>query len=712
MALNTHLTPRAAWHVALLILLSASPAIAADNASAAKERELIAVLESGAPADKAIACKQLAIYGGQDAVPELAKLLADEQLASWARIALEVIPGAEADDALRNATDKLEGQLLVGAIHSVGVRRDAGAVERLVNRLAEKDADVASAAALALGRIGNDAAAQALRKALPSSTGEIRDTVAEGCILCAERLMEAGKRREAAEIYDEVRESDAPKPRLLEATRGAILARETAGIPLLIEQLRSPDKGRLQFGLRTARELPGREVAEALGAELSQAAPERAVMLLSALADRADSTVSSAVLEAAKTGPTPVRIAAISIIGRAGDASHLPALLAIATGDDAELAQIAKGAIGSLSGAQVDGEIASRLSQSKGKALLVLIEAAGQRRIRDTSALVKSLDHKDAAIRRAALVALGETIGPKQLSVLIKQALSPKDSAEGEIAQQALRTACLRMPDREACAKELTTAMQAAPAASKAHLVATLGAMGGPTALESIAAVMKGNDEGLQDAGSRVLGEWMSADAAPVLLDLAQHAASDKLRVRALRGYIRLARQFEMPDDERAAMCQRAMEVAERNEEKALALAVLERYPSADTLRVAIAASETPELKNDAQRVTLAIIQKLDPASGETADLLAKIGLRPAKVEIIKAEYGAGDTQRDVTEALQRQVQNLCLIALPSSTYNESFGGDPAPGVVKKLKVHYRIDGKEGEVSFAENSVLLLPMPE
>lgn len=712
MTMNRHLAARAAWHVALVILLSASPALAADKSSAAKEKELIAVLESGAPADKAIACKQLAIYGGKHAVPELAKLLADEQLASWARIALEAIPDAAADAALRNATDSLNGKLLVGAIHSMGVRRDAGAVERLVGRLADKDAEVASASALALGRIGNDDATKALRKALTSSAGEVRDTVAEACILCAERLLEADKRREAVEIYDEVRNSDVPKPRMLESTRGAILARATAGIPLLIEQLRSPDKGRLQIGLSTARELPGPEVAEALGDELSHATPDRAVMLLAVLSDRADSTVSPAVLEAAKAGPVPVRIAAIGIIGRAGDASHLPALLGIATGDDADLAQIAKTAIASLSGAQVDGEIASRLSQSQGKALLVLIEAAGQRRIRDTSALVKSLDSEDAAIRRAALVALGETIGPKQLSVLIAQALAPKNADDAEIAQKALRTACLRMPDREACAKELTAAMEAAPADAKTHLVATLGAMGGPTALESIAAVMKGNDEGLQDAGSRVLGEWMSADAAPVLLDLSQHAASDKLRVRAMRGYIRLARQFEMPNGERAAMCQRAIEVAERSEEKALALAVLERYPSADTLRVAIAASESPELKNEAQRVTLAIVQKLDPASGETADLLAKIGLRPAKIEIIKAEYGAGDAQRDVTEALQRQVQNLCLIALPSSTYNESFGGDPAPGVVKKLKVHYRIDGKEGAASFAENSLLLLPRPE
>ena len=99
--------------------------------AAEKEQELIGVLKSGAPAEKAIACKQLALHGTNACVPELAKLLSDEQLASWSRIALEAIPGSVVDEALRNATYSLQGKLLVGVINSIGVRRDAGAVEPL-----------------------------------------------------------------------------------------------------------------------------------------------------------------------------------------------------------------------------------------------------------------------------------------------------------------------------------------------------------------------------------------------------------------------------------------------------------------------------------------------------------------------------------------------------------------------------------------------------
>ena len=61
---------------------------------------------------------------------------------------------------------------------------------------------------------------------------------------------------------------------------------------------------------------------------------------------------------------------------------------------------------------------------------------------------------------------------------------------------------------------------------------------------------------------------------------------------------------------------------------------------------------------------------------------------------------------------LRKRASNLPLITLASTSYNSSFGGDPAPGVKKKLRIQYRINGKSGESSFAENALIVLPMPE
>src|SRR5215471_11876438 len=139
----------------LIGLVVSARASESPEAVKAKERELLQVLRSDAPpAEKAITCKKLAIYGSEEAVPLLAPMLSDERYASWARIALEAIPGPASDKALRQAAGKLQGKLLVGVINSIGVRQDPKAVGVLGSKLKGRDPEVGSAAAVALGRIG------------------------------------------------------------------------------------------------------------------------------------------------------------------------------------------------------------------------------------------------------------------------------------------------------------------------------------------------------------------------------------------------------------------------------------------------------------------------------------------------------------------------------------------------------------------------------
>src|SRR3954469_20022815 len=176
--------------MAALLLSKASPFEDTDQPPPRRsERELIQILQTKPKPEKAIACKQLATVGTKECVPELAKLLQDKELHSWARIALEAIPDTTADNALIEAAKSLKGQLLVGTINSIGVRRSAGAVDLLAKRLKSKNAEVACASAVALGRIGNAEARNTLRKSLADAPPKVLSAVAEGCILCAERLV-------------------------------------------------------------------------------------------------------------------------------------------------------------------------------------------------------------------------------------------------------------------------------------------------------------------------------------------------------------------------------------------------------------------------------------------------------------------------------------------------------------------------------------------
>ena len=117
-------------------------------------------------------------------------------------------------------------------------------------------------------------------------------------------------------------------------------------------------------------------------------------------------------------------------------------------------------------------------------------------------------------------------------------------------------------------------------------------------------------------------------------------------------------------------------------------------------------------MNDEATLTTLSIAQNLGSNSDELQKLLSQHGLDKVKLEIVKAEYGAGTTQKDVTESLQKLVGDYPLIILPNSNYNATFGGDPVSGTAKQLKIKYRIDGKPGEATFAENAVIFLPVPE
>lgn len=692
-----------------------------------KESDLIALLQSdAAKADKALACKKLAVWGSEACVPVLAPLLDDPELASWARIALEAIPGNAPNQTLREGVGRLKGRLLVGAINSLGVRRDQGAVAILAGKLSDSDPDVAAAAATALGHIGGPDAVAALRSALNGSSGSVKNAVAEGLLFCADRYLSENKLTEAKEIYDLVRNSEVPKPRRVEATRGAILARGDAGVNLLAEQLASEDKDFFAIALSTARELGGSEVAKALVAQLgpierggetrppvltikkaqygagdrwadvTQAvaamiqnnalqvtasnalvgdpapgvvkelrivcaigsqehtvvvkegeavslgasfapANPRQVAILDCLADIGDPVGVKAIVEAAQNGGWALRLAAIRILGRVGDSSAVPVLVAAAA-EGGELAQAAADSLIQLPGSDVDSALVQALQTSQGPARVALLRAAGDRLV--TAALpiaIADMNSSDPSIRAAAIEAVGMLVPLEQLDVLIRRLVNPQSADEGVAVRAALISACSRMPDLDAAADKLMAFWNSASPDARLAIVEVLGAMGGSRALTILGRLGKEGDDAIQDAVTRVLGEWMSPSAGPVLLDLAK-TGNPKYRIRALRGYIRIARQLDVPLDDRIAMCSQALRVATRGEEKRLVLEVLRRYPTAEGLQLAVGLLSENELKAEAADSAVQIAEKLPKAD---APIVAR-----AMDQVIRANVSAEITQK------------------------------------------------------------------
>ncbi len=162
------------------------------------------------------------MIGRAASVPALSVLLGDAELSHMARYALERIPAPEAAAALRDALPKLSGKLKVGAIGSLGVRRDEASVPALAALIGCSDSAVATAAANALGDIGREAAAKVLCDATKAAPSAVKPAVADAALAAAERLLADGNKTAALATYNALLAGDPPKSIRLAASRGTL----------------------------------------------------------------------------------------------------------------------------------------------------------------------------------------------------------------------------------------------------------------------------------------------------------------------------------------------------------------------------------------------------------------------------------------------------------------------------------------------------------
>ena len=112
-----------------------------------------------------------------------------------------------------------------------------------------------------------------------------------------------------------------------------------------------------------------------------------------------------------------MRLTALEVLPRVGDASCVSALLKVSTESDEQLTQAAKTALQNLPGEEVDQQLAARLQNADGSLRGVLIDLAGRRRIAAAKqALIAAADDTDAGIRATALAAILVRLRPSRKS--------------------------------------------------------------------------------------------------------------------------------------------------------------------------------------------------------------------------------------------------------------------------------------------------------
>jgi HEAT repeat protein len=171
----------------------------------ALEPQLVAALRAGGSiVAREYLCAKLALLGAASAVPALAPLLSDPQLATAARNALEAIPGNEASKTLRKSLAKAIGDLKIGIIQSLGTRRDTGSVGDLLPLLESPDSKLAGAAAAALGEIGSPKAARGLAKIFGKASPTLQRELADAMLIASRRLADQGRNKDSQALLNAI----------------------------------------------------------------------------------------------------------------------------------------------------------------------------------------------------------------------------------------------------------------------------------------------------------------------------------------------------------------------------------------------------------------------------------------------------------------------------------------------------------------------------
>jgi hypothetical protein len=245
---------------------------------------------------------------------------------------------------------------------------------------------------------------------------------------------------------------------------------------------------------------------------------------------------------------------------------------------------------------------------------ITAIRLIEERRITTAFAqLKKGLEDSDADVRKAALDAFGQVASIDELPMLLGFLGQVKNQEDLEALQKVLKSACTRMPKDDA-ATETVKIFSASPRPTQLFLLELLAEIGGQKALETVESYAWGNDIPLKDKATEVLGQWRWQDdvdlVADACLKLAKEASDDRYKIRGLRAYIRLARQFNMPEEKRLAMTKQMFDLATRDDDKILVFDVYSRYPSANMLAAALSHIDAPAFREKACEAAVIIGEK------------------------------------------------------------------------------------------------------
>ncbi len=546
-----------------------------------EEKIWIAVLERpGKSAGKPQACQRLRRIGTEESIPALAACLGDELLSHPARLVLESMPSPEVDQALRNSLATASGRAKAGIVESLGVRGDRESVPLLTPLLDNDDSLVASAAALALGKIGGRPVVEPLKTVLADCPdGQLRMALIDGLLNSADSLRNEDEKAAHA-LYEYLLSQCRQKHIRTAAYRGMILAARSADAEELVKSaLLTGDAALLDAALPAVRDVGCADATRAF-ADLVDRVPASVLPdLLGALAQRGDRAASPAVVELVNHDAPEVRTAAVSALKFIGDRSAVPVLVKLAAHGTKQDTDAASQTLARLDAPEVTRTMIKMLRHAGIAESAVIAEVLGRRGDTAARRVLRRLAHRGKGDARAsAVAALAEVGAARDARLMVDYAADAETGRERDIAEKALVVLGNRVGTSDHFVKTLLSNLGSDNIKLRCVILAVCGKLDHPRLLDALGNTAQDEDAPPEvvDAAVRALTVSGNPEVLSYLLPLLDSASNLTHRALVLRSIARLTSNTDVLDaDIRENAVLEGLNAADRPEEKKLLLGAL-----------------------------------------------------------------------------------------------------------------------------------------
>ncbi len=394
---------------------------------------------------KRFACTHLAVYGSDASLPALGALLKQDETAGIACFALGGMRSTKVGELLRATLSEAKGSVRLQIVSTLGHRAETESIKPLSSLTRDTDTGVANAAIRALGFIdaasARDAVAALRREASPA----VAAAVAEASLCGVQQLVASGDMAAASAVCGELVKPAYPA-HIRRGAFGQLLRCDADGgvqrIRILLNAT-PPDTVLSAAAIARLSELRGEGVSKMFGEVVPRLPPLEQVLLIEALACRADPDARAVIRAQVGAANPSVRRAAIAAVGKLEDASTVvllsQALSVAATPEEAKYIQLALA--GLQGGDKTDQALCDALRQATGKDKPPLMTVLSKRG--GAAAVATLLEHAcgaDEAVARAAAQALTRLAdsGDEASLAALQTVIAGKDARVRQAALRAL----------------------------------------------------------------------------------------------------------------------------------------------------------------------------------------------------------------------------------------------------------------------------------